>query len=198
MPSTKVNLSTKEMQMVMSEEIIHTKIAVLQKVDCILNDCISRIDSILIQNLPESVKAQLVVPKISKGEQYLQMPYRILDCPRIFKGEDIFAVRTMFLWGNYFSVTLHVSGAFLDTCRSKLKVAQQKLPASFYVCIQNDQWQHDFSSSNYVALHSIDKWQDFVQQASFIKLAVKFHLHQWEQINDLLDETYLQTASLLH
>ena len=132
--------------MVMSEEIIHTKISVLQKVDYILNGCISRIESILVQNLPESVKAQLVVPKISKGEQYLQMPYRILDCPRIFKGNDIFAVRTMFLWGNYFSVTLHLSGVFLNTFRSKLIAAQQKLPATFYICIHNDQWQHDFTS----------------------------------------------------
>ena len=50
-------------------------------------------------------------PKIAKGENYLQLPYVLLDYPRCFDKENIFAIRTMFWWGNFFSITLHLSGS---------------------------------------------------------------------------------------
>ncbi|MFK5012123.1 hypothetical protein ACI4AC_27485, partial [Klebsiella pneumoniae] len=40
-------------------------------------------------------------PKISKGEQYLQLPYVMLDFPRNFTDNDFFAIRTFFWWGNH-------------------------------------------------------------------------------------------------
>ena len=43
-----------------------------------------------------------VSPKISRGEQYLGLPYVMLDYPRIFSKENVFAIRTFFWWGNYF------------------------------------------------------------------------------------------------
>ncbi len=184
--------------MVSSEEIILTRISVMQKVHTILNSCIPHIDGIIMSAIPEQVKDQLVVPKISKGEHYLQMPYMLLDCPRIFSGKDIFAVRTMFMWANFFSVTLHLSGNYLQTFKNKMLKAQYILPVSWYVCISNDQWQHHFESNNYIALHSMENWESFVQEATFIKLAVKFNLDKWEKMTDLLNESYQQTASLLH
>jgi hypothetical protein len=48
--------------------------------------------------------------KISRGENYQLLPYIILDYPSYFSRNNIFAVRTMFWWGNFFSITLHLSG----------------------------------------------------------------------------------------
>src|SRR5688572_24832334 len=46
--------------------------------------------------------------KISKGENYLSLPYVMLDYPSAFSKTGICAVRTMFWWGNFFSITLHL------------------------------------------------------------------------------------------
>src|SRR5450755_2986522 len=49
-------------------------------------------------------------PRISKGENYKGLPWVVLDYPRAFGRLDVLAVRTLFWWGNYFSVTLHLKG----------------------------------------------------------------------------------------
>ena len=41
-------------------------------------------------------------PRISRGEQYQRLPWVMLDYPRIFGKEDIFAIRTFFLVGKLF------------------------------------------------------------------------------------------------
>ena len=46
-------------------------------------------------------------PKISKGENYLGLPYLILDFPKKLEDENQFAVRNFFWWGNYFSTFLY-------------------------------------------------------------------------------------------
>lgn len=183
--------------MVQAEDSILMKLSIMQKTEELLSSCIPVIDEIIIPHLSASVKAGLVHPKISRGEQYRSMPYRILDFPRIFSGDDIFAVRTMFLWGNFFSVTLHLSGKYLDMYREQIKPAQQRLPESVYVCIHKDQWHHHFENDNYVHIHAIENWQSFVQEAAFSKLAFKFNLDRWEVMHDLLKDSYQQIGSLL-
>src|SRR6187402_1143085 len=65
-------------------------------------------------------------PKISRGENYKGLPYVILDYPRLFGREDVFAVRTMFWWGHSFHVTLHLKGKyqamFLPVIRQRLSM----------------------------------------------------------------------------
>src|SRR5450631_2869683 len=51
-------------------------------------------------------------PRISKGENYKGLPWVVLDYPRAFGRLDVLAVRTLFWWGNYFSVTLHLKGVY--------------------------------------------------------------------------------------
>ena len=58
--------------------------------------------------LPEAVIQSS--PKITRGENYQLLPYVILDYPRCFQKEQVFAIRTMFWWGKGISITLHVSG----------------------------------------------------------------------------------------
>src|SRR5262245_30564208 len=52
--------------------------------------------------------------KISKGENYLGYPWILLDYPRAFSKENIFAYRSLFWWGSCFSFTLHLSGIHLE------------------------------------------------------------------------------------
>src|SRR5688572_25425075 len=113
MSEAKIRLSAKEAELIGNAEIILTKNAILRKVNELL--------AVLQQeqrNLIMASAATLPIgvvrssPKISRGENYKGLPYQVLDHPRVFEQENIAAVRTMFLWGNFFSVTLHLSGNY--------------------------------------------------------------------------------------
>ena len=74
--------------------------------------------------------------KISRGENYKGMPYLILDYPRIFDGEDVFAFRSMFLWGHFFSFSFQLSGIYLERYRLQLEERLHTLQnKDYYYCI---------------------------------------------------------------
>ena len=54
--------------------------------------------------------AFLKAGKISKGDSYLDLPYFVLDYPRLFSKEDVFAYRVMVRWGHEISFTFHLGG----------------------------------------------------------------------------------------
>jgi hypothetical protein len=171
----------------------------MEKVNLLFSNMVSVIDDCIICKLPASVKPDIVQGKISKGEQYQQLPYIILDHPRIFAKDDILAVRTMFWWAKMFSVTVHLSGRYLDLYRDVLMENYANLKNAFSVCINDDQWQHHFGSDNYipVAELSFDSWKKLIGQNSFLKVAVKYDLSQWEQMGSLLKSAYEKAGEIL-
>jgi hypothetical protein len=123
--------------------------------------------------------------KISKGERYKELPYVILDYPRYFSRDNIFAFRTMFWWGHYFSCTLHLSGGVKTQYTQALAAGHALLAAHhFQAYVPDDPWQHDFGDGNYreVAAFTAGEWSAFVEERGFIKLAKPFELEMWEKI----------------
>jgi hypothetical protein len=123
--------------------------------------------------------------KISKGERYKELPYVILDYPRYFGQEDIFAFRTMFWWGHYFSCTLHLAGSIKERYAAALSSGYEALAAAgLQVYMQDDPWQHDFEEGNYKAVGTFSRqeWAALVAQRGFIKLAKPFALDLWEMM----------------
>lgn len=155
--------------------------------------------------LQEAMAAQPVIaglqlpggqpPKISRGEQYRGLPYVILDYPRQFSREDIFACRTFFWWGRFFSITLHLAGASLEQYRRQLGGLQESL-SGWSVCVQDDPWEHHFEEENYRATTSLTaaQWRGLMQ-GTFIKLARKYDLQEWE---NLLSTAVADYTALLH
>ncbi|PSL48727.1 hypothetical protein CLV51_10153 [Chitinophaga niastensis] len=123
--------------------------------------------------------------KISKGEQYKQLPWVMLDYPRYFSKTDVFALRTMFWWGHYFSCTLHLGGAVKEHFREALVYGYTNLTeAGFQVYLQENPWEHDFENGNYclIADLSFDDWKTLLSRHSFIKLAKPFAIGRWGEI----------------
>ena len=58
--------------------------------------------------------------KIFRGENYNGLPYLVLDYPKHFSKDSVFAFRALFWWGNFFSFTLHLQGKALEKQRKKL------------------------------------------------------------------------------
>src|SRR6185369_7340402 len=82
-------------------------------------------------------------PKISRGENYRALPYVMLDYPRHFTKESTLAIRTLFWWGNFFSISLHLSGRCKKNAAAVLKINFATLrQEGYWVCISADPWHH--------------------------------------------------------
>lgn len=103
MAAAKIRLSTEEMELVLNDQWILTKNRVLGKVNELLLEVLAaqqEIFPLFAGNLPAEVMA--VSPKISRGEQYKGLPWLVLDHPRWFGRQSVFAIRTFFLVGTLY------------------------------------------------------------------------------------------------
>jgi hypothetical protein len=138
--------------------------------------------------------------KISKGENYKGLPYLMLDYPRLFEQDNIFAIRTMFWWGNFFSVTLHLSGAYKKEAEEKLIAGYEVMKEKGYYCfINEDQWEHHFEKDNAILLSGLSKidFEKTVRERSFIKLANKISLQQWDDTEEMLQGYFKEIIEML-
>jgi hypothetical protein len=135
--------------------------------------------------------------KISRGERYKELPYAILDYPRHFSRDDIFAFRTMFWWGHYFSATLHLAGVAKDRYSGVLAKAWSLLAThQFQIYVREDPWEHDFGKGNYKLISAMQaqEFEHLIYQLPFIKLAKPYKLALWEKI---IPEVVMDYALLL-
>jgi hypothetical protein len=198
---TKITLSPQELQLVTDPGWILTKRSIIDKVYGLLGDVAERMKCLAASEkdgLPQKVIASEA--KIYKGENYRLLPYVLLDYPRCFNGADAFAIRTLFWWGNFFSITLHLGGQykkmFEGSISKKLPVLQQD---NYYVCINEDQWQHHFEADNYIAAKELDeeRFMPLIHNGAFIKLSLQFSLQRWDEMPGLLERSFFSMLQLL-
>jgi hypothetical protein len=140
-----------------------------------------------VPRFPEAISA--IPPKITKGEQCLGLPYRVLDYPRFFEKTDVFAIRTLFWWGNFFSVTLQLAGKWKAEAMSPILSSFSQLQeAGAYICTGNDPWQHHFGPDNYTGLRTLTQkeWEKIILEQAFIKLSTLHELNGWENMAERL------------
>ncbi len=197
---SKLMLSDDELQLVTNTQWILTKRKIIDKVNLLLGDVAANQQQVIEKEkawLPAAVV--LSAPKIAKGENYQQLPYLMLDYPRCFDAANIFAVRTMFWWGNFFSITLHLSGKYKENFQQKIFDNMDAMAAEVFICIHENQWHHHFEADNYISVKDLSKdaLQDMIIEKQFIKLAIKFPLQPWAALPALLDKSFLEMIELL-
>jgi len=191
---TKIQFLPAEMELVSSPDIILTKNAILQKIKSFFEEVQLKQHDILKKyssQLPEEVLK--ISPKISRGENYKGLPWLVLDNPRHFQHNNIFAIRTMFWWGNFFSITLHLSGNNKNDLLKKLTNNVSLLAKNdFYIYNGAKEWDHDIDPDSYKKLSAIneDELQKIFSANNFLKLAVKFTIESLEAIEDKLLRNY--------
>ena len=149
-------------------------------------------------SLPE--EAFQLSPKISKGEQHLGLPYIMLDYPRIFTKDDVLAIRTFFWWGNYFSLTLHLKGKFLDQLYDGIRNNMDALAENqFYVSISDNEWAHEIHANTYMPLNKegIDSIKRSKSENGFVKLVCKWPLENANAVHELLEEQYANLLKII-
>src|SRR5882757_4420454 len=179
MDAAKVQLSKEERTLVMDPGWILTKNSIMGKVGALFAELSGQMQErcppatdgspLAADGLP----LNWATPKISRGENYKGLPWVVLDYPRAFGREDVLAIRTLFWWGHYFSVTLHLKGKykalFLPVIRQRLTLLGE---AGFYVGVSDDEWRHELDSDNYQPIReSMDTAS--LEERTFLKLSAK-------------------------
>ncbi len=201
MGKAKIRLSKKEEELITDAAILLTKNTAIEKIAGLLN-AVQEKQADWLRNNAKTFPKEITEtsPKISKGENYKGLPYLVLDYPRLFQKENIFAIRSFFWWGHFFSITLHVSGRYKVHFEKKItrnwKSWQEK---GFYLCINDNEWEHHFDDSNYTpaASISVKDAAAIITKKSFLKLAKKIPLTHWKNAEDILTSGFKEIISAL-
>ncbi|HUS01212.1 MAG TPA: hypothetical protein VMY77_05770 [Chitinophagaceae bacterium] len=196
----KIQLSPQEMELVQNTEWIVSKHMITKKVYDMFGEI-----SVLLKNemnaydylFPENL--QYKSGKISKGENYQLLPYVILDYPAFFWKDRVLAMRTMFWWGNFFSVTLHLSGIYKEQFTKATPVLLSFLQKNnFFIGVSDKEWQHHFEGDNYkpssmITLQEFEK----INQKDFFKVSKKISLSEWDNVNEFVLNGFREIMQLL-
>ncbi len=197
---TKLMLSDGELRFVKDTNWVLTKHKIIEVVYQLFNQQVQVIND-EFQLAPtaglEAINGSM--PKISKGENYRSLPYVILDYPAVFGKEDIFALRTMFWWGRFVSITLHLSGKYAANLRERVIEKLAADSEGFYACINDTQWEHYLDPPNYTPVSTITAAgaRDLLAGNTFIKLALRYELEDWNQLPALLQRGYRKMLALI-
>lgn len=197
----KLSLSSAEMELVCNKEWILAKQIVIDKVYLIFGALAQKMQ-LKVQTPSASLPAAVTEssPKISRGENYRGLPYVMLDYPRHFTTKNTVAIRTLFWWGNCFSIHLQLAGTFkenaLPILEENFDSLQQK---GYYLCIHSHPWEHHFEQDNYRPVKNFTAeefaWQ--LQQLDFVKIALPLPLTQWEMVAAFAEKSFTEMIGLL-
>lgn len=201
MNEAKIRLSTEEMELVQNSEWILTKNNILEKATRMLA-LLQQEYKIIVHSNYKLLPAELAnsSPKISRGENYESLPYRLLDYPAVFQRDNIIAIRTMFWWGNFFSITLHLSGKYKLQFEKKI-ITHQSLFAKngFYLSRGMSEWDNRFSPENYVSIDLLNRTAigEILATKNFVKAATKTDISDWDTAPMQLHRQFTQLIKFL-
>ncbi|RYY61053.1 MAG: hypothetical protein EOO05_07790 [Chitinophagaceae bacterium] len=191
MDGAKIRLSEEEKRLISSGDWILTKNGILAKVNQLLAGVMQGQSHWMAANSQRFVAALVAAsPKISRGENYLGLPWLMLDYPRLFTRNDTCAIRVFFWWGNFFSITLQLAGPSLNRYSQHIINAWQSFNDRNYLLgIADDPWVHHAGTDNYLPVNEMDP-ADFRQQVvnrGFVKLMTLVSLDDWDLAAEKLE-----------
>lgn len=198
--TAKIQLSTEEAELVNNTKWILTKHIITKKVFQLfgdLNAILKRETESYKYLFPDNIKDQN--GKITKGENYQLLPYVILDFPSFFSKNRIFAIRTMFWWGNFFSITLHLSGEHKKNyIRNIEEVFLFLQKNNFFICVNENEWHHHFEEDNYIPVSSLNMHQfKKINEKDFFKVSKKIPVTEWKKADEFLLNSFKEIIDLL-
>lgn len=198
---TKIQLSEEELLLMQNSDWILTKNNIIDKISQGFGKlAVQMQEQIAAHQLNHDESIRLGSPKISRGEKYQGLPYVILDYPRIFGKEKILAIRTLFWWGNYCSITLHVKGVWQEIVLQKMAAnLDQLIMNSFYISFSGNEWSHNILDSNYIMLQHLSH-KEILQKlpaTDFLKLTSKVPIGPWVTMEKKLFDLFLNLVKLI-
>ncbi len=174
--------SEKELKIISDTDFLLTKVKALAKIETLLAETRTALDAVIAAaDFPFPDGIRLVNGKISRGENYRHLPYRVLDHPTRFTTDDVFAFRTLFWWGHFFSATLHMQGPSLERYRRTLVDHIGVLARhSIYVSVGPTPWEYHYGPDNYELLTTAHRAH--LETCDFLKLSRQIDIEQWQEL----------------
>lgn len=185
-----VKLSEQEMEIVLNSEFILTKNRIVEQVKTMFARLAAEYAT-LMAPYPQLSGLQTNHAKISRGEQFLGLPYLILDYPRIFGKEDIVAIRSFFWWGHFFSVSLLLTGHWKEKYQQSI-LGDDNL-SGWKIDLSDSPWHHE----NEQTLTLADVQWEKVQSHPFLKITTHLPLLQWASAPEFFIEKYAEIIRVL-
>jgi len=176
------NLSDQELRVLQNTDFLHTKARALAKVEALLAETRNALEAVTMNSaLTFPRGATLAGGKVARGENYRGLPYRVLDQPALLTAGDVFAFRTMFWWGHFFSATLHLQGPSLERYRHGLMDRLEDLAGGdLYISVGETPWEYHYGRDNYLPLRPGHRLH--LERCSFLKLSRRLELTEWQQL----------------
>lgn len=190
-------LTDREIEVISDTEFLFVKRSAINNIEILLNDSQEKLKAVFNNSKLSFPKKSAFTPgKISRGENYRGLPYLVLDYPALFLKDNIFAFRTMFYWGNFFSVTMHLQGKSLEHYRDTISHNYQDLlEKNIYVSVGDSPWEYLYDSDNYEQLSS--NHQDLIQNCSFLKFSKKIEIKDWNQLPEFAADFFKMMLKVL-
>lgn len=189
-----VLLTDYEMQLVTDREILLAKNRIIQRVVDLFGEVSDQYQKVLQNKM--LLSEELANAKISRGEHYLGLPYVMLDYPRQFSKENIFAIRSFFWWGNFFSITLHLSGTYLQRHFLPIeKAIAEKRFNGWFIAVSQNPWRHDFEKDNYLMIDEGNNYN--LGEKPYLKLSSKIPLTRWEDARLFFIKNFSALAAII-
>lgn len=176
---TKIILSPADLSFMQDKSVIDSRNRINEAIAQMLSDLSIEIGSLVKEyepGLPAGIGKGL--PKISRGENYRGYPYILLDYPAHFHKSGSLAIRNMFWWGSFFSVTLHVSGNYKLALQETIARNVSRNKGKWRLCVGDDEWEHHMGEENYSLPGNFSEEELYNQISAkpFLKLALEIPL----------------------
>lgn len=196
MSGAKIQFSDKERELMTNADWILTKNGILQKMALVFTDWQALYSARIARQAPTLFTTiQPFSYKISRGENYKGLPWMVLDYPRLFGQTDTFAIRTLFWWGRYVTLTLQLAGTWKERCEESLCLSYPVLAREeFRISTIDDAWIHDQDPAFTTEINNLtsEAYTHEIRKRSFLKISKIYPLEGVEKLDLRIQADYEQ------
>jgi len=161
-----IQLTNTELEFISNPEIMQLKQKLIRKYSAYLMEIGEYLKATYFANQPMPVK-------LTKGENYLEQPYLVLDVPQLKKDDLTHKLRIMLWWGNYISLQYFIASENIKRIEGNDQL---------FVLIGDELFDNDLNNKNFISFNQFK--QKPVMLPPLSKLAMKV--------------SFANSASLLH
>lgn len=185
------NITSEDISLFHNADLLLHKRSALEKVAGILSQSGKSLQAFIRDSYPlVHSSAGLLSPKVSRGENYRGLPYIVLDYPRHFAGDDTFSFRTVFLWGKYVVVSLHIGANWFQDLNAS--------PFEAYFATDDEPWNHYLEEGfDFFAPQNFDVVKAHLIQAGFIRVARKIDFQALSGFPTAISNHFVDLAKLV-
>lgn len=195
-----IDLNEKELKYISDTDFLKTKFTIMNKIVQMYAITERQLKKV-VENNSHHVDAIWIAKsgKISKGENYRHLPYVVLDFPRYFTKDEVFAFRSMFWWGNHFSCTLHIQGDWFNSIKKRFINSLVRSDADVFICVNESPWEYHFGPDNYRSIKELSQkeLELLIDEKPFIKVSQKMGIEDWRIVPEFCMESYQNLIELV-